>query len=317
MTLDHHLDLAPGRSACAQFHVRRQCINCHSTDLVAVWSGRFSDPEVSGFIQQFHYSGNTHAALGDAAFSLVKCSHCDLMFHQHVLTDAWLSILYGEWIDSRQIDLFESRINAERRAAARFERGRQRIKHLLRLDRLLQLRSSGCNLLDFGCGDGDFLNMASMFGFIAYGVDFSITRVERQPHRQITVAPTLAALDTLRVGSFEAITLFETLEHVADPGSLLRALHERLVHGGILIVEVPNCQGLRVPTTLAQFHALQPLEHINNFTPRTLQNMCERHGFVRIAKPAAHVTTKLSDVVRSQASRLFRQATTQQYFRRR
>jgi 2-polyprenyl-3-methyl-5-hydroxy-6-metoxy-1,4-benzoquinol methylase len=317
VTLADHPRLAPGRTACAQFNLRTHCVNCHSTDLVEVWSGRFSEAEVSGFIEQFHYAGNTPAALGDATFSLVKCSHCDMMFHQQVLTDTWLSTLYGEWIDSRQIDLFESRASAEQRAAARFERGRQRVKHLLRLDRLLGSRATGRSLLDFGCGDGEFLNMASLFGFEAYGVDFSITRAERQQHRQITVAPTLAELDMLQRGSFDAMTLFETLEHVPDPGGLLQALHARLAPAGILIVEVPNCQGLSVPTTLDEFHALQPLEHINNFTPQTLHRMCERHGFVRITKPVAHVTTQLLDVARSQAGRFVRQTTTQQYFRRR
>lgn len=239
-----------------------------------------------------------------------------MMYHQRVLAPEWLSRLYGEWIDSDQIEHFEARINPNRKALARFERGRQLCKHLLRLDQLLGRQKPDRSLLDFGCGDGEFLNMASLFGFAAYGVDFSITRVERQQHRKITVMPTLQELDTLGVRALDAITLFETLEHVSDPGGLLKALHSRLAPDGFLIVEVPNCEGLSVPKTLGDFHAVQPLEHINAFTPMTLQSICERHGFVRCRKPIAHVTTGVADLVRSEVSRFYRRPSTQQYFRK-
>jgi 2-polyprenyl-3-methyl-5-hydroxy-6-metoxy-1,4-benzoquinol methylase len=317
VSLTTEVQHSPVRMERAQFAVRSACVCCHSRDLRDVWSGLFSDPVVRNFLAQFHYAADTQTALAGSAFRLVQCTACDMMFHQQVLTDPWLTTLYGEWIDSRQIDLFESRMPAERRATARFDRARQRVKHLLRLKQLLKSKTPAIRVLDFGCGDGEFLNMASLFGFASYGIDFSITRVERQQHRQITVAPSLQELDMLEVGPFDVITLFETLEHVTDPGSLLRALHERLAPRGILIVEVPNCEGLSIPRNLDEFHALQPLEHINNFTPQTLQTMCERHGFVRIAKPAAHVTTSLADVARTLAGRLIRPRNTQQVFRKR
>jgi hypothetical protein len=50
-----------------------------------------------------------------------------------------------------------------------FDRGRRHVQHLLRLEQLTRSicgTSAPC-LLDFGCGFGDFIEMASQFGFEA------------------------------------------------------------------------------------------------------------------------------------------------------
>lgn len=48
------------------------------------------------------------------------------------------------------------------------------------------------------------------------------------------------ALSSFEDGSFDVITSFETLEHVADPEAVLREFHRILAPGGRILVSVPN-----------------------------------------------------------------------------
>lgn len=308
-----------GGEVCAarvELRERERCPCCGSSRYELIWGGRFSDPDVRAFLAEFHYSADVAAALGDERFELVRCVDCELGYHRRILSPRWLSILYSDWIDSAQIEHFERRVRPSSAADDAFERARQHTKHVLRLKALLpSLDGRAPRLLDFGCGDGHFLALASLYGFVAFGVDFSTTRAARSARSGVTIVQSLEAYDALGGAPLDAISLFETLEHVDEPLGLLRALARRLRPGGVLIVEVPNCAGIERPDTLERFHAVQPLEHINAFCPDTLEALVARAGFRRIERPAAHVTTRRRDVARTEASRFVRLRSTAQYFR--
>lgn len=305
-----------GATEPARFEERLACVCCGAVEAQVVWSGHLSDAGVLDFLSEFHYAGDALQAVSDAPFRLVRCNQCDMQYHQNVLGPAWLKKLYGVWINADQIEHFEARVHRGDHVAAQFERGRQLTKHVLRLARLVGQDGRAPRLLDFGCGDGDFLTLASLYGFESYGLDFSASRAERSRHRSVCIVSNLEELDKVSKDPFDAITLFETLEHVTDPRGLLHELKTRLDDQGVLVVEVPNCDGITVPRTLSEFHAVQPLEHINAFTPKTLVALCGRSGFVPCRKPTAHVTTYWSALARSAAGRLVRRPSTQMYFKK-
>jgi 2-polyprenyl-3-methyl-5-hydroxy-6-metoxy-1,4-benzoquinol methylase len=293
----------------AQFRLRAACPLCGAASGTPVWAGTFADPQVRAWIARYGYSGDVDAALADASFALVRCPRCAFAYHRDILTPEWLGTLYSRWIDARQIERFEV---ANRQAA--FETGRQMVKHVLRAAALLGPLGRPLRWLDFGCGDGGQLAMAALFGCDAYGIDFSATRTERAGRR--VVAADFAGFDALGVGEMDVVSAFQVLEHVDDPAAILRGLAARVRPGGLLVVEVPDASGFDAPTTWEQFQAVQPLEHINAFTPATLRAACERHGFAALRRPPAHVTTRSLDLLRTEASRFVGRATTNQYFRR-
>lgn len=298
------------------FQERQSCINCGLSSLENIWQGHFSEQLTRSFLEKFHYNGNILELLGDDQFSLVKCQECGMMFHKTILSSEWLNVLYSQWIDDSQIENFEAKNQNNGSREAKFEQGRQLTKHVLRLQKLLHKNSSQpCRILDYGCGDGNFLNLAVLFGFEGYGLDFSSTRARRAGRSDITIVNSLEEFDAQQVGKFHAVSLFQVLEHLPDPIAVLRKLANRMEKGGILIVEVPDCRGISKPDNFLEFHAVQPLEHINAFTPITLKQMCERVGFVSIPRPAAHVTTNFVDILRTEVSRIVHPLRTQQYFR--
>ena len=302
--------------ARAAFRERDRCVLCGSADLRPVWQGRFSEEPVRSWMRAFHYSGDVERALADADFARVACGACGMSFHRRVLTDDWLRTLYAEWISSAQVDAFESD-RRRRQPDAAFVAGAQMIKHLLRLRHLSPERGRRpLRLLDFGCGDGKFLRLAAGLGFEAFGVDFSASRRERAERGGVAIASSLEELDAEAHGGYDCVTLFEVLEHVADPRAILDALGARMGLRSVLLVEVPDCRGIGVPRGFEEFDAVQPLEHINHFTPRTLAEFCRRAGFATARRVPAHVTTELSAIAKTEASRLFQRSATSRYFRR-
>jgi SAM-dependent methyltransferase len=308
---------ATSAGASPVFRVRDRCVSCGGAQLKPLWSGNFSSEPVRSWLRAFHYEADTDAALSDGRFERVGCATCSMAFHRIVPDESWARVLYEEWISPRQIECFEQAHhgwNPESRCAM----ASQFIKHVLRLRKILgpDPRERRLRVLDFGCGDGSFLTAAELLGLDVFGIDFSVTRQGRAQRRGVTVCGSLAEFDALAVGELDAITMFEVLEHVVRPLELLVALGRRLRRGGVLVVEVPDCTGVpTVPRTFEQFHDLQPLEHLNHFTPATLRQICERAGYRWIAKPPAHVTTDSLAVLRSETTRFIQRRSTSQYFR--
>ena len=297
----------------AAFRERARCVLCQGASFDVLWEGRFCDEPVRSWMRASRYTGGIEHALGEETFTRVQCRDCGLSFHRRILDDEWMRTLYTEWISSAQVDAFEADRRATQPEAAAFIGGAQRVKHLLRLQHL-----SGGNrqlkLLDFGCGDGRFLGLAAAFGFKAFGVDFSASRQARAQRSGISIA---SSLDELGSGDdYDCVTLFEVLEHVAAPREILGALYARMRPGATLLIEVPDCRGIQVPKSSAEFDAVQPLEHINHFTAETLVRFCRDAGFVSVPRVPAHVTTQLLAIVKTELSRFVRPSTTSQYFRR-
>lgn len=105
-------------------------------------------------------------------------------------------------------------------------------------------------VLDVGCGTGFLLEQLAGRGFTGVGVDLSPESIAIARQRLAD----LGAADRLRAetgsayeppdGPFELITLTDVLEHLEDPRACLRALHDRLAPGGLLVISTPNRHSL-------------------------------------------------------------------------
>jgi 2-polyprenyl-3-methyl-5-hydroxy-6-metoxy-1,4-benzoquinol methylase len=312
----------------AVFRRRASCILCQSNRLKTLWTSSFQAESVRAQLERGGYSGNPLAVLQDSTFRRVQCQNCTMAFQLDILSDEWLKVLYGKWISSEQI----AKVQAAR-GSSLFLESIQNIKHGLRLRRLLGAAANESpRLLDFGCGDGKFLKAANLLGFEAFGVDFSESRRSRSRQLgNITLYSNLEDLqedlpvaENISEGRFDAVTLFQVLEHLANPIKTLQQLSAVLKPGGILVVEVPDCKGVGdIPTTPDEHSKVDPLEHINHFTPRTLTAMCEEVGFSPIAPGAAYVSAGLPAVIKAAIGSVVRHPIfkpwtkrTSQYFRK-
>lgn len=285
--------------ARAVFSERIACINCGGNKLQELSTGRFDEGVLKRFIEEDPWGEHPEPFLRGQNWSYVACQDCGQSFHRYILAPDWNERRFAKWMSQEAIEAFEKRTKTP---AYEFRKATDYTAHIFRIERLTrELRGSGApRLLDFGCGYGEFLSMCAMYGFDAYGVDRSTAK--RDNNHFSRVFPEIENVSGM--APFHAITLFEVLEHLDDPRGLMLRLRDLLPSGGILVLETPDCSGVRNIETRHDYDKIHPLEHINGFTPDTLTQFAVRLGFSPIARPLACVTNDLGKVIKSVAKRL-------------
>ena len=302
----------------AEFVIRNKCINCGSKHLNVLSSGSFNEEPIRTFIEDDPWGESPLPYLENERWVYVQCNECSQMFHSRILSPEWNEILFSKWMTEDAILSYEEKLNTPLR---QFEKKKIYVEHVLRIEKKTRKirENESVRILDFGCGWGEFLAMCERFDFTVYGVDKSSAR--REAGQNVPILPRLDDIKQTKEGSlgFHAITLFEVLEHLDDPFSILQELSEYLVRDGILVLETPNCTGTIGITSKTDYRHIHPLSHINGFTPETLRSIAERAGFRSVKRDIAQVTCDGYRVAKREMKRLFSgilKPTTQQYFRK-
>ncbi len=142
---------------------------------------------------------------------------------------------------------------------------------------------AGGRVLDLGCGDGAFLDYLHRCGWRTVGVDIVPAAVEAARAAGHEAYEGSIPGVELEPGSFDAASVWHTLEHVPRPDETLRALFRLLRPGGELRVGVPNVGGWLARRSGADWVHLDAPRHFFHFTPLTLRRFLLEAGFREIA----------------------------------
>jgi SAM-dependent methyltransferase len=145
------------------------------------------------------------------------------------------------------------------------------------------------DVLDVGCGRGVMLGRLRERGWRPVGLEAS---AEASAHAretlalQVRVAPELED-SGLHAASFDVVTLYHVLEHVADPFATLAHVRELLRPSGLLVVEVPNLDSLQARLARGRWFHLDTPRHLHHFGRRQLLEAARAAGF-RIESLGTH-----------------------------
>jgi SAM-dependent methyltransferase len=101
-------------------------------------------------------------------------------------------------------------------------------------------------ILDVGCGDGIFLDLARAAGHETCGLELNEVAANKARAKGHTIyARLLDQLDRDQTsGGFNLISLFQVLEHVPNPVTIIRDAARLLEPGGYISVAVPSEEGV-------------------------------------------------------------------------
>ena len=137
-------------------------------------------------------------------------------------------------------------------------------------------------LLDVGAGNGYFVALArEEFGLEASGLEISEKEIA---FAKQVLGVELCNEDVARhKGTYDIVTAFNVLEHVADPVGFMGALVAHLEPTGLLLLTTPNpgCIHARVKG-LQGWSMVDPPHHINLFTGRALRELLARYQLVEV-----------------------------------
>jgi SAM-dependent methyltransferase len=146
-------------------------------------------------------------------------------------------------------------------------------------------------VLEVGCAAGFFLAAAKEAGYEGHGIEVSGSILAH--------ARDVLKLENLFQGtmaqyrgtpkSFDAIAMWDVIEHLADPLADLARARELLKDTGFLFVQTQDVDSLARRVLGAKWPHFKQLEHIYHFSKKTITKLLDRAGFevVEIRKSGA------------------------------
>lgn len=131
----------------------------------------------------------------------------------------------------------------------------------------------GRRLLDVGCGVGNYLAIARAAGWTCSGIEISSEAAEVAQARGFDVVVGDAAELDLGEDAFHQIRCAHVIEHLPDPGRVLRKLARALTRDGEIVVLVPNRLSFTALAFGKYWYHLDVPRHLFHFRPRDLQRL--------------------------------------------
>jgi len=150
----------------------------------------------------------------------------------------------------------------------------------IRTHRILPWEGEG-KLLDVGCGSGSYLATMQALGWNVTGVDLFADLAE-QVSETLGVPCHAGALPDvgLQPGSFDVITFWHVVEHLPDPGTVLRHAVSLLRPGGVLAVGVPVYDCREEQMFGGSWLGYDVPRHLFTFSRARLASFLEEQGLV-------------------------------------
>ncbi len=235
-------------------------------------------------------------------FDIVRCPSCGLLYRFDLPTRADLDAIYGDgYFKATEGEThgqgYQNYVGDEalHRLSAR--------RRLATLDTLIDSRG---RLLDVGAAAGFFVDEARRAGWNAVGVDVAESMARHARDRVgVDVAVTTLADAAFDDASFDAVTLWDYIEHSTDPLDDLTRVAGVLRPGGVVGLSTGNAASLVARITGSRWHLLTPRHHNFFFTRSTLAAALETTGFEVVSMrspgsvyPVSYLVYKLQTLAR-------------------
>jgi SAM-dependent methyltransferase len=148
-----------------------------------------------------------------------------------------------------------------------------------RLRWLLPLATGRC-LLDVGAAYGLFVEAAAHAGFDAIGLEPAPACADFA-RRELDVEVRTGRIEDaeLPAEAFDVVTMFDVIEHLADPAAAVRRVRTLLRPGGLLIVETGDRDAALARLMGSGWYFYDPPQHVTFFSRASLEGMLVRSGF--------------------------------------
>ena len=200
-----------------------------------------------------------------------QCSVCQTVFVANIPSEEAMADLY-------KLDLFfdyqkhSNRKNVE--ATAPYLNARKKL-------RLITKHISKGALLDVGCATGFFMLAARQY-YEVFGIDISEDAINIAKKRFRLNAQAGDFLTSHYTKKFDVVTMFDTLEHVIEPGAYLHQVHRILRANGFFVFSTPDINSILYKINKKNWHLMVPPRHLYLFSSETIESILHDYGFSNV-----------------------------------
>jgi SAM-dependent methyltransferase len=196
-------------------------------------------------------------------YRLVECATCGLVRSDPVLDSDSLSQLYA----NSTFD-YASEVGGLSATYGRY------------LAKVIALGGPQRSILEIGCGNGFFLDEALDLDYERVaGVEPSFAAMESaSPRVRAQIRNEIMRPGLFRDDEFDAICVFQTLDHLPDPAMVLGACRSALRPGGLLLILNHNIEAISA-RLLGEKSPIIDVEHTYLYSPKTLALLLAKNGF--------------------------------------
>lgn len=207
-------------------------------------------------------------------YRIFRCASCGLLFRAPLPSPGELLAIYDGSYFRR-----DSGADADGYADYLSDEQEHRLTARYRVGRLERECPPG-RLLDVGSAAGFFLDEARAQGWDTHGIDVSPQMSGWARERlNLDVSTGLFQRAEYRRGSFDAVTMWDYIEHSIDPAGDFAKASEVLRPGGVLMLSTGDAASLVARLSGKRWHLLTPRHHNFFFTVDTLSRYLNQSGF--------------------------------------
>lgn len=137
----------------------------------------------------------------------------------------------------------------------------------------------GARVLDAGCATGDFLEAGGR-RYEMWGLDVSAHATDVARRRNSAMASRIftgpVEEQTFQPSFFDAIVMWDVIEHIWDPRGVLARLVTHLRPGGVLVLSTPDIGALTARIMRRRWAFMTPPEHLGFFNAASLRFVLEQ-----------------------------------------
>jgi len=192
---------------------------------------------------------------------LYKCEYCSFVQIEPRPTDETLKKIYNP-------DYFSHNKYFDKKTQDNENRRR------LNLLKKYIVPDSDKKILDFGCAGGEFISFTNSY-YDMYGIDYSGFAVEKAreklPHLKKKIFVEKSDYSYFEDNYFDAIVLWDVIEHIFDFKQTLTKILKSLKTGGFLFISTPNIGSFSSKIAGKHWAFMTPPEHLSFFSEKSIK----------------------------------------------
>jgi len=222
---------------------------------------------------------------GKNQFHIWQCTHCGFYFTYPVPPN--LESVYPDFYYSLKNDTLSSR-----NKIIKYVKNPHKIPNavLLKITNMLEqlffkrsiILVKGGNILDVGCGYGDFLLKMKKMGMHVYGIEPGNYDVNFSQKHGLDIKKGTLSEIKWQDDFFDVVTLNHSFEHIPNSRETVKELYRIVKSGGYIIVAVPNVDSLMRKIFCTSWLHWDVPRHLYHYFPNILKKLFIDEGFISL-----------------------------------